>query len=187
MHARLGFHAGASRSHGLLSSIRLFDRHVYNINLTIMITMQVIGALGADAVCRSTNGRESVQINVAHNYRKVGDGGEVLKDETIWVSCFLSGNGGALLPFLRKGAQVYVSGTPHFGTYKKDGNVFVDVTLNIDSIKLLPTPLTSQDKKRLEALDSMIDAAAQRGFNSFAEFVQDYDESKSKKTSKSGK
>lgn len=149
-----------------------------------MITMQVIGALGADAVCRSTNGRDSVQINVAHNYRKVGDGGEVLKDETIWVSCFLSGNGGALLPFLRKGAQVYVSGTPHFGTYKKDGNVFVDVTLNIDSIKLLPTPLTSQDKRRLEALDSMIDAAAQRGFNSFAEFVQDYDECKDKKAAK---
>lgn len=140
-----------------------------------MLKLDVIGALGADPVTRISNGREFISFNVAHNYRKVTEEGEITKDETVWVSCALNGSGGALLPWLRKGTQVYVSGKPTFKTYKNNGQYFVDVQLSVDTLKLLPAPLTSSQRQSLDVMNKFMGWAETKGFTSFDDIIEDYE------------
>lgn len=141
-----------------------------------MLKLDVIGALGADPVTRTANGREFITFNVAHNYRKVSEDGEIQKDETVWVACALNGSGGALLPWLRKGTQVYVSGKPTFKTYKKEGQYFVDVQLSVDTLKLLPAPMTKQERTICEVANKFMTWAEGKGFKSFDEIIDKYEQ-----------
>ena len=141
-----------------------------------MLKLDVIGALGADPVTRTANGREFITFNVAHNYRKVTEEGEITKDETVWVACALNGSGGALLPWLRKGTQVYVSGKPSFKTYKKENQYFVDVQLSVDTLKLLPAPITKQQRDICDVANKFMNWAESKGFTSFDEIIDKYEQ-----------
>lgn len=74
-----------------------------------MLNLQIIGFLGADAQIVENNGKRFVSFNVSHN-EAWNDAQGLRHESTTWVSCALDGDGGALLPYLCKGRQVYVSG-----------------------------------------------------------------------------
>lgn len=74
-----------------------------------MIIINVIGHLGADAVCQTANGNEFTTFRVAHSEKFKDDSGQV-QEVTTWVDCVMNGHPN-VLPYLRKGTQVYCSGS----------------------------------------------------------------------------
>lgn len=69
-----------------------------------MLKVEIIGNLGVDARVESVNGNEFISFSVAHN-EKVGD-----REETLWVSVSLPISFRGALPYLKKGARVFVRG-----------------------------------------------------------------------------
>jgi single-strand DNA-binding protein len=107
------------------------------INNSIMIKLQVIGNLGKDCVTNTVNGKSVMNFNVAHT-EKFKDSQGAQKDKTIWVECAYWSDRTAVAPYLRKGTQVYVEGTPEVRTYtKSDGTTGVSLTLRVQSVQLL--------------------------------------------------
>jgi single-strand DNA-binding protein len=102
-----------------------------------MIKLQVIGNLGKDCITNTVNGKSVMNFNVAHT-EKFRDNQGVQKDKTIWVECAYWSDRTAVAPYLKKGTQVYVEGTPEVRTYtKNDGTTGVSLTLRVQSVQLL--------------------------------------------------
>lgn len=74
-----------------------------------MFKGEVIGRLGTDATAKEYQGREFVSFNVAHKVNNKGANGE-WQQVTEWVQVSWRGNGGRLLPYLKKGAKVFIRG-----------------------------------------------------------------------------
>lgn len=96
-----------------------------------------IGHLGADAECKSSNGREFTTFRVAHSNRWTDEAGQV-HEETIWVDCIIQGKPN-VLPYLKKGQQVYVAGSTSLRVYSsaKDRCMKAGLTINVRQIELL--------------------------------------------------
>ena len=102
-----------------------------------MIKLQVIGNLGKDCITNTVNGKSVMNFSVAHT-EKFRDSQGVQKDKTIWVECAYWSDRTAVAPYLKKGTQVYVEGTPEVRTYpKNDGTTGVSLTLRVLSVQLL--------------------------------------------------
>ena len=102
-----------------------------------MIKLQVIGNLGKDCVTNTVNGKSVINFNVAHT-EKFRDAQGNQKDKTVWVECAYWTDKTAIAPYLRKGTQVYVEGTPEVRTYQKnDGTTAASLTLRVFSVQLL--------------------------------------------------
>lgn len=102
-----------------------------------MIKLQVIGNLGKDCVTNAVNGKNVINFNVAHT-EKFRDAQGNQKDKTIWVDCAYWTDRTGIAPYLRKGTQVYVEGTPEVRTYpKNDGTTGASLTLRVLSVQLL--------------------------------------------------
>jgi single-strand DNA-binding protein len=102
-----------------------------------MIKLQVIGNLGKDCVTNTVNGKNVINFSVAHT-EKFKDAQGNQKDKTIWVECAYWTDRTAIAPYLRKGTQVFVDGTPEVRTYpKNDGSTGVSLALRVATVQLL--------------------------------------------------
>src|SRR5882672_1557619 len=102
-----------------------------------MIKLQIIGNLGKDCITNTVNGKNVINFNVAHT-EKFRDAQGNQKDKTIWVECAYWTDRVGIAPYLRKGTQVYVEGTPEVRTYQKsDGSTAASLTLRVFSVQLL--------------------------------------------------
>lgn len=102
-----------------------------------MIKLQVIGNLGKDCVTNSVNGKSVINFSVAHTEKFKNSQG-VQQDKTIWVECAYWTDRTALAPYLKKGTQVYVEGSPEVRTYpKNDGGTGVSLSLRVATVQLL--------------------------------------------------
>src|SRR5579871_4940537 len=102
-----------------------------------MFKLQVIGNLGKDCVNNEVNGKYVINFNVAHT-EKFRDAQGNQKDKTIWVDCAYWTDRTGIAPYLKKGTQVYVEGTPEVRTYpKNDGTTGASLTLRVVSVQLL--------------------------------------------------
>jgi len=102
-----------------------------------MIKLQVIGNLGKDCVTNTVNGKNVINFSVAHT-EKFKDAQGNQKDKTIWVECAYWTDRTAIAPYLRKGTQVYVEGSPEVKTYpKNDGSTGTSLNLRVVSVQLL--------------------------------------------------
>ena len=102
-----------------------------------MIKLQVIGNLGKDCLTNSVNGKSVMNFNVAHT-EKYKDASGQQKERTTWVECAYWSDRTAVAPYLRKGTQVYVEGSPEVRTYQKtDGTTAASLTLRVFSVQLL--------------------------------------------------
>ncbi len=102
-----------------------------------MIKMQVIGNLGKDCITNTVNGKTVMNFNVAHTEKFRNSQGQQ-QDKTIWVECAYWSDRTAVAPYLRKGTQVYVEGSPEVRTYtKNDGTTGVSLTLRVSMVQLL--------------------------------------------------
>jgi single-strand DNA-binding protein len=102
-----------------------------------MIKLQVIGNLGKDAITNNVNGKTVINFSIAHT-EKFKDAMGNQKERTIWVECAYWTDRTALVPYLKKGTQVYVEGNPDIRTYTtQDGKQGASLTLRIQNIQLL--------------------------------------------------
>ena len=102
-----------------------------------MIKLQAIGNLGKDCVTNLVNGKNVINFNVAHT-EKFRDAQGNQKDKTIWVECAYWTEKTGIAPYLRKGTQVYVEGSPEVKTYTKtDGTMGTSLHLRVASVQLL--------------------------------------------------
>lgn len=105
-----------------------------------MIKTQVIGHLGKDAVVNNVGGKTVINFSVAHT-EKFKDANGGLKEKTTWVDCSNWTDKTAIAPYLKKGTQVYVEGTPDSRAYlNQDNKPASSITLRVSSIQLLGSP-----------------------------------------------
>ena len=73
-----------------------------------MVSIEIIGNIGADAKIVNYNGTQFVSFNVCDN-RKVND-----HEESQWYGCNLNKVNDKLFKYLKKGQQVFVRGIPRY-------------------------------------------------------------------------
>lgn len=103
-----------------------------------MFQVTIIGHLGANAETGSKNGHNYVRFRVATSRTYVkADGTKV--ENTQWHSCIMSGDGGALLQYLRKGQLVCVSGNAELGVVSspKLKRMVATSDVQVQSVELL--------------------------------------------------
>ena len=103
-----------------------------------MLQFSVIGHLGGNAEVKNINGKKFVSFNVAHTDVWTDEAGN-RHEETIWVSCALNGEGGAVLPYLVRGQQVYVQGRGSVRCYSspKERRMVAGCNISVDKIELV--------------------------------------------------
>lgn len=101
-----------------------------------MIKLQVIGNLGRDAIVNVVGNTNVINFSVAHSETFKKDGEKV--EKVTWVECAKWGENTNVAPYLKKGTQVYVEGTPEIRTYeKKDGSQGYSMSIRVLALSLL--------------------------------------------------
>jgi single-strand DNA-binding protein len=102
-----------------------------------MIKLQVIGNLGKDCVVNTVNGKNVINFTVAHT-EKYRDSQGNNQEKTTWVDCAYWTDKTAISPYLTKGKQVFVEGTPEARSFQRnDGTPGSSLSLRVREIKLL--------------------------------------------------
>ena len=102
-----------------------------------MIKMQVIGNLGKDCVVNAVNGKNVINFTVAHT-EKYRDSQGTNQEKTTWVDCAYWTDRTALSPYLTKGKQVFVEGTPEVRSFtRQDGTAGASLSLRVREVQLL--------------------------------------------------
>lgn len=103
-----------------------------------MIRIEIIGNLGADALLQEKNGNKFVAFRVANTDKWVDKSTGQVIESTQWISCTLNGDGGALLPYLKRGSKVFVRGNAQFVIFSsaKTRQMEVGVNLFVREIEL---------------------------------------------------
>lgn len=118
----------------------------------------LVGNLGADAEVKASNGKSFVSFKVADS-RSWEDAQGVKHEETTWVSCAMNGDGGKILPYLKKGVKVMCVGRESFDVYSspKDRRMKAGVNMFVESVELVggqsddvPRRLFTQDGVMLD-------------------------------------
>ena len=102
-----------------------------------MIKLTLIGNLGKDCVVNNVNGKNVINFNVAHT-EKFKDSSGTPKEKTVWVECAYWSDRTGIAPYLKKGTNVYLEGSPDVRTYtSNDGKQGASLRLNVQYIQLL--------------------------------------------------
>ena len=102
-----------------------------------MIKMQVIGRLGKDCVVNTVDGKNVINFTVAHS-EKYRDSQGNNQEKTTWVDCAYWTDRTAVSPYLTKGTQVFVEGTPEVRSFtRQDGTGGASLSLRVREVQLL--------------------------------------------------
>lgn len=102
-----------------------------------MIKMQVIGNLGKDCVVNTVNGKNVINFTVAHT-EKYRDSQGNNQEKTTWVDCAYWTDRTGIAPYLLKGQQVFVEGTPEVRSFTRgDGTSGASLSLRVKEVQLL--------------------------------------------------
>lgn len=102
-----------------------------------MIKLQIIGNLGKDCVVNTVNGKNVINFTVAHT-EKFRDSQGNNQEKTTWVDCAYWTDKTGISPYLTKGKQVYVEGTPEVRTFtRQDGTGGASLSIRVRDIQLL--------------------------------------------------
>lgn len=113
-----------------------------------MLNALIIGNLGADAETKIINDYQFVSFRVAHTrkYTNPTTGEQV--ERTLWVSCTMRGDGGRLLPYLKRGTKVYIHADelePTLYVSSKDGQQHAGLNCRVRQIELCGSNQQSTD------------------------------------------
>lgn len=102
-----------------------------------MLSVTIVGHLGADAEIKSKDGREFMTFRVAHSNRYEKNGQKV--EETQWINCLMHGDGGKLKEYLTKGQMVCVIGdaSANIVSSPKLRRMVVGIDVVVRSVELL--------------------------------------------------
>lgn len=101
-----------------------------------MLKAEIIGTIGADAEVKEFSGKKYVSLSVAcSEYSKDQQGNRT--ETTTWVSVLWYGDGGGLLPYLKKGAKVFIRGNLKAKAYTdKQGAAQASININAFEVQL---------------------------------------------------
>lgn len=123
-----------------------------------MLEQQVIGNLGKDAELKNLNGSNVINFSVAHTEKWTANDG-TKKEKTVWVDCAYWTDKTGIVPYLKKGTQVYVSGQPDVRAWNdQQGDARASLTLRVMRIHLLG----SKPEGQQQAAQQQPAAAAQQ-------------------------
>ena len=94
-----------------------------------MLIIQSIGNLGRDAEVKTINDRQYLSFSVASTEKRNNE------EQTTWLS-ILYPYQESLLPFLKKGQQVYVSGRLKAGIYQNQQSFGIDLSVFATTLQL---------------------------------------------------
>ena len=94
-----------------------------------MLQLNILGNLGRDAETKNINGKDYLSFSVASTEKN----GE--QETTTWVSVLASNNSN-LLPYLKKGQQVFVSGRLKAGIYQSQNTFGIDLSVFAQTLQL---------------------------------------------------
>lgn len=94
-----------------------------------MLQLNILGNLGRDAEVKRIGEKDYISFSVASTEKQ----GE--QENTTWVSVLASNNPN-LLPYLKKGQQVFVSGRMKAGIYQSQNNFGVDISVFAQTLQL---------------------------------------------------
>lgn len=102
-----------------------------------MIKMQVIGNLGKDCTVNTVNGKNVINFTIAHT-EKFKDAQGNSQEKTTWVDCAYWTDRTAISPYLTKGKQIFVEGTPEIRTFtRQDGTSGAALSMRVREVQLL--------------------------------------------------
>lgn len=118
----------------LINTLSKYQLIVYRI----MIKVEIIGNLGADAQLQVYNGNKYVSFRIANTDSWTDKATGEIKKSTQWVSCTLNGDGGTLTQYLKKGTKIFVRGNAQFVVFSsaKSHQMEVGVNLFVREIEL---------------------------------------------------
>lgn len=96
-----------------------------------MIKMEIIGNLGADAQLQVYNGNKFVSFRIANTDAWTDKATGEIKKSTQWISCTLNGDGGSLLPYLKKGTKIFVRGNAQIVVYSSPKTHQMEAGVNL--------------------------------------------------------
>ena len=96
-----------------------------------MIKMEIIGNLGADAQLQVYNGNKYVSFRIANTDAWTDKSTGEIKKSTQWVSCSMNGEGGNILPYLKKGTKVFVRGNAQIVVYSSPKTHQMEAGVNL--------------------------------------------------------
>lgn len=109
-----------------------------------MLSIEIIGNLGADAEVKPIKGKDYIVFTVAHT-EKYTDAAGNKQEFTTWVNCYKSHKtDSSLLSYLKKGTKVYIRGGLSVGTYETKSGVKAGINCNIKELQLISPAKTSQ-------------------------------------------
>lgn len=94
-----------------------------------MLIIQSIGNLGRDAEVKTINDRQYLSFSVASTEKTKGE------EQTTWLSVLYPYQE-SLLPFLKKGQQIYVSGRLKAGIYQNQQSFGIDLSVFATTLQL---------------------------------------------------
>lgn len=94
-----------------------------------MLLATIIGNIGRDAEVKTINDKQYLSFSVASTEKN----GE--QETTSWVSV-LAGNNTNLLPYLKKGQQVFVQGRLKAGIYQSQNTFGIDLSVFAQTLQL---------------------------------------------------
>ena len=98
----------------------------------------VIGNLGADAQVKESNGSKFVTFRVAHTESYSDQSGQK-HESTTWIDCIMSNAESKVVPYLKKGTKVYVSGNCSLRVFSsaKYRQMMAGAQINVQNVELL--------------------------------------------------
>jgi single-strand DNA-binding protein len=109
-----------------------------------MIKIQVIGHLGKDCETRTVDGKNVINFNVAHSEKWTDAKGEK-QERTTWVNCAYWTDKTGIAPYLKKGTQVYVEGTPSIRQWSTNDKSGVSLECRVGMVQLLGSAKEGQE------------------------------------------
>lgn len=133
---------------------------MFNLIFYSMLQCTIIGNIGADATVKEAEGREFVAFRVAHNESFTGADG-TKKETSMWVDCTMSCSNGrpAVLPYLKKGTTVCVTGNVSLRVYSSEKDRCMKAGMKIQV-------------QKLELIGGQVDSVPRRLYTKDGEMVQ---------------
>jgi single-strand DNA-binding protein len=102
-----------------------------------MIKMTAIGHLGSQATLNNVNGKQVINMNLAHSEKYKDAQGNIV-NKSVWINVSWWSESSKILQFLQKGVQIFVEGIPSVDVYKnKDGQTVPQLKLRATMVQLL--------------------------------------------------
>jgi single-strand DNA-binding protein len=100
-----------------------------------MLTLELIGNLGSDALVKDFSGQKYISFSVAHSESYM-DAQSVKHDKTTWVNCLKYGEGN-VFSYLKKGTRVFVRGDLSTKIYDSHGTLQVALNCRVKELQLI--------------------------------------------------